>query len=71
MKGNDMGFLISRAVQLTLTVAVLVVYAGAQAASQLSFATPEDAATALLQALKTDDRAKLLSIFGPEAEQTF
>jgi hypothetical protein len=63
--------LICRARRLILILAVLVVYAGAQTVSHLSFATPENAATALLQALKTDDHAKLRSIFGPAFEQTF
>jgi hypothetical protein len=52
-------------------LAVLVVYTCAQSVSQSSFATPEDAATALLQALKTNDNAKLRSIFGPAFDQTF
>jgi hypothetical protein len=52
-------------------LAVLAGYAGAQSVSQLSFATPDAAATALLQALKTADSAKLRSIFGPAFDQTF
>jgi hypothetical protein len=63
--------LISRVAKLMLILVVLAGYAGAQSISQSSFATPEDAATALLQALKTDDNAKLRSVFGPAFDQTF
>ena len=37
---------------------------------QETFASPEDAGTVLLEAAKTNDRAKILSIFGPQANQT-
>jgi len=37
---------------------------------QESFATPDDAGNALIDAAKSNDRNKILSIFGPEAQQT-
>ena len=52
-----------------LGLAILVPHVGAQAPAQLMFATPDEAATALLQALKAKDRNQLLAIFGPNAEE--
>ena len=43
----------------------------AQEVAQMSFTTPDEAANALLQALKTDDIARLKGIFGPDAQQAF
>ena len=48
---------------------VLSVQTMAQAQMQTRFATPEAAATTLLEALKADDKARLLGIFGPDAQQ--
>ena len=50
-------------------IATLSAQTRAQAQMQMSFATPEEAATALLEALKTDDKAKLQGLFGPEAQE--
>ena len=63
-----MRVLIHRTVGAYLGLALLILQAGAQTQAQLTFATPEEAATALLQALKATDREKLLAIFGPGAE---
>jgi hypothetical protein len=46
-------------------LAILVLQASAQAPAQVSFATPQDAATALLQGLRTNDLDRLQAIFGP------
>jgi hypothetical protein len=59
--------LICRTLVAFLGLALLIPQAGAQAPVQMTFATPEEAATALLQALKANDIDKLLTIFGPGA----
>jgi Protein of unknown function (DUF2950) len=60
-----MRFLIHHVVTVWLVLVAMISMAGAQAPAQLTFPTPEAAATALLQALKTDDMDKLEAIFGP------
>jgi hypothetical protein len=65
-----MRVLICRALAVFLGLTILVLQVNAQAVAQVSFATPEEAATALLQALKSEDTDKLKAIFGPDAQQT-
>jgi hypothetical protein len=50
-------------------LAILIPQAKAQAPAQMSFATPEDAAKALLQAFQDQDLEKLNGIFGADAVQ--
>jgi len=62
--------LIYRALGLFLSLAILALLkADAQVPEQMVFATPEEAANALLQALKSDDLDKLKAIFGSDAQQ--
>jgi hypothetical protein len=65
-----MRVLICCALAVFLGLTILVLQVNAQAVAQASFATPEEAATALLQALKSEDLDKLKAIFGPDAQQT-
>ena len=59
----------------TLAVAILVMTAvlfatpAAQAQSQKTFPTPEEAVKAAVAAAKTDNKTELIAIFGPEAEE--
>ena len=57
-----------RTIALLLVVASSVGAAG-QPASHRAFATPEDAVKALIETVKSDDRAALLAIFGPEGRE--
>jgi hypothetical protein len=61
--------IIYRALAVFLGLNILVLQGNAQAVAQISFATPEEAATALLQALKSEDLDRLKTIFGPDAQQ--
>jgi Protein of unknown function (DUF2950) len=61
--------LICRGLAIFLGLTMLALKANAQVPEQRSFATPEEAATALLQALKSEDLDKLRAIFGPDAQQ--
>ncbi len=60
--------LICRTLVAFLGLALLVPQTDAQAAVQMTFATPEEAAAELLQALEANDIDKLLAIFGPGAQ---
>ncbi len=51
-------------------LALTFVVAGASAQTQATFANPDDAARALLQALKTDDTGRLQALFGRRAAET-
>jgi hypothetical protein len=51
----------------TFLLAALLTAACSKAPSQMTFTTPDDAAMALLQALKADNMEKLRAIFGPDA----
>jgi hypothetical protein len=64
-----MRILICRALALFLGLTILGLKANAQVPEQIAFATPEEAASALLQALKSDDLDKLRAIFGADAQQ--
>ncbi len=55
---------------LKTVVAVASMAMGAEAQTQAKFANPDEAASALLQALKADDTGRLQAIFGPQATQT-
>jgi len=65
-----MRILIGRAIAICLGLTILALKANAQVPEQMGFATPEEAATALLQALKSEDLDKLRAIFGPDAQQS-
>jgi hypothetical protein len=56
-------------VPLVLGLAIIFVPACRRAPSQTMFATPDEAATALLQALKADNMEKLRAMFGPDVLQ--
>ncbi len=64
-----MRILFCRTLALFLGLTLLGWKANAQVPEQTAFATPDEAATALLEALKSDDLDKLRSIFGPDAQQ--
>jgi hypothetical protein len=64
-----MHVLIHHVLTVFLGLAILVLPVSAQAPEQLTFATPEEAATTLLQALKAKDRDRLLAIFGPNGQE--
>jgi hypothetical protein len=53
-----------------LLIALAPVAALGAAAAQRTFASPEEAATALVQAVKAHDRAALLAVMGSGAEET-
>src|SRR5512145_142143 len=53
---------------LTMT-AILFVTPAAQAQSQKTFPTPEEAVKAAVAAAKADNKTELIAIFGPEAEE--
>lgn len=59
--------LIHRAIASLIWLAITISAAASQATAQLEFATPNEAATTFLQALKTNDLDKLREIFGPGA----
>jgi Protein of unknown function (DUF2950) len=54
---------------LTAALFVLGATGGAMAADQQTFASPEEAAKALIAAARNDDTQALLSILGPDSEQ--
>jgi hypothetical protein len=64
-----MRILICRALAIFLGLTILAFNANAQVPEQTVFATPEEAATAFLDALKSEDMGKLQAIFGTEAPQ--
>ena len=54
---------------LVFSVGLIASPGKAQTAAQTIFRTPEEAASALQQALKAQDQQKLLQIFGGNAEE--
>jgi hypothetical protein len=66
--------LITRATMLTATLALMAALfacnksekAAAEKSVQKTFASPEDAAAALFDAAKSDDRNAVLALFGPD-----
>jgi hypothetical protein len=58
-----------RDVAALIGLATMFLPACSKKPAQTTFATPDDAATTLLQALKTDDMEQLRGMFGPDAMQ--
>lgn len=59
----------SRLANLTLVLCLLPGCSSTGAPSQTTFATPDEAVTALVEACRTNDRATLLAIFGADHEE--
>ena len=57
------------AVATVAITAMFLVTTAAQAQSQKTFATPEEAVKAAVAAAKADNKPELIAIFGPEAEE--